>query len=240
MTKPVTPQEMFDLWQKMVNPGGYPVQSLMFPILDPKEIDKKIGELEVVEHWLKANLNMLQLSMKSLEYQKAMLKGGERMQAAVSGAQAGEGGEMENPAMWAWNMMAQASKDMMEQVGKHAAKRTRRSRRRRPRRRRRRKASGPRLPRSSARSPRARRSARAGGSRQARTASWTDCAAAHRTSPAYPQQPRSVVRGHDEQHRRLRVERPDRPHLVHRAFRVEPREVVRGVVTTFVRPRVPS
>ena len=121
MTKPVTPQEMFDFWQKMVNPGGYPVQSLMFPILDPKEIDKKIGELEVVEHWLKANLNMLQLSIKSLEYQKAMLKGGERMQAAVSGAQAGEGGEMENPAMWAWNMMAQASKDMMEQVGKHAA-----------------------------------------------------------------------------------------------------------------------
>ena len=121
MTKPVTPQEMFDLWQKMVNPGGYPVQSLMFPILDPKEIDKKIGELEVVEHWLKANINMLQLSMKSLEYQKAMLKGGERMQAAVSGAQAGEGGEMENPAMWAWNMMAQASKDVMEQVSKQAA-----------------------------------------------------------------------------------------------------------------------
>jgi len=34
MTKPVTPQEMFDLWQKMVNPGGYPLQSLMFPVLD--------------------------------------------------------------------------------------------------------------------------------------------------------------------------------------------------------------
>ena len=121
MTKPVTPQEMFDFWQKMVNPGGYPLQSLMFPVLDPKELDRKISELEVVEHWLKANLNMLQLSMKSLEYQKAMLKGGERMQAAVSGAQAGEGGEMPNPALWAWNMMAQASKDVMEQVSKNAA-----------------------------------------------------------------------------------------------------------------------
>ena len=119
MTKPVTPQEMFDLWQKMVNPGGYPVQSLMFPVLDPKEIDKKIGELEVVEHWLKANINMLQLSIKSLEYQKAMLKGGERMKAAMEETQ-GEG-EMPNPAMWAWNMMAQASKDVMEQVSKHAA-----------------------------------------------------------------------------------------------------------------------
>jgi hypothetical protein len=34
MSKPVTPQEMFDLWQKMVNPGAYPLQSLMFPVLD--------------------------------------------------------------------------------------------------------------------------------------------------------------------------------------------------------------
>ena len=120
MTKPVTPKDMFDLWQKMVNPGGYPVQSLMFPVLDPKEIDKKIGELEVVEHWLKANINMLQLSIKSLEYQKAMLKGGERMKAAMGEGQQSEG-EMPNPAMWAWNMMAQASKDVMEQVSKQAA-----------------------------------------------------------------------------------------------------------------------
>ena len=121
MTKPVTPQDMFDLWQKMVNPGGYPVQSLMFPVLDPKEIDKKISELEVVEHWLKANLNMLQLSVKSLEYQKAMLKGGERMTAAMKEGGAAPEGEMPNPALWAWNMMAQASKDMMEQVGKNVA-----------------------------------------------------------------------------------------------------------------------
>ena len=119
MTKPVTPQDMFELWQKMVNPGGYPVQSLMFPVLDPKEIDKKIAELETVEHWLKANINMLQLSIKSLQYQKAMLKGGEKLTAAMQ--EGGEGGEMPNPAMWAWNMMAQASKDMMEQVSKQAA-----------------------------------------------------------------------------------------------------------------------
>ena len=122
MTKSVTPQEMFDLWQKMVNPGGYPLQSLMFPVLDPKEIEKKISELEVVEHWLKANLNMLQLSIKSLEYQKAMLKGGERVKAGMEGAMSkGEGGEMPNPALWAWNMMAQASKDVMEQVSQRAA-----------------------------------------------------------------------------------------------------------------------
>ena len=116
MTKPVTPQDMFDLWQKMVNPGGYPVQSLMFPVLDAKELQKKIAELATVEHWLKANLTMLQLSIKSLEYQKAMLKGGEKAREALM---QGEGGEAPNPAMWAWNMMAQAGKDMA-QAGKDA------------------------------------------------------------------------------------------------------------------------
>ena len=114
MTKPVTPQDMFDLWQKMVNPGAYPLQSLMFPVMDPKELDRKISELEVVEHWLKANLSMLQLTIKSLEYQRSLLKGGEKMRAAMEGAGEGENAEIPNPAMWAWNMMSQAGKDAMD------------------------------------------------------------------------------------------------------------------------------
>jgi hypothetical protein len=112
MSKPVTPQEMFDLWQKMVNPSAYPLQSLMFPVLDPKELEKKIAELETVEHWLKANLNMLQLSIKSLEYQRSMLKGGEKIRDAMQEG-TGEGAEIPNPAMWAWNMMAKAGQDAM-------------------------------------------------------------------------------------------------------------------------------
>ena len=120
MTKPVTPQDMFDLWQKMVNPGAYPLQSLMFPVLDSKEIEKKLAELEVVEHWLKANVNMLQLTMKTLQYQLAMLKGGEKAQEVYAAmgkeAKAAKGDaqpkdpEPLNPAMWAWNMMADAAK----------------------------------------------------------------------------------------------------------------------------------
>ena len=114
MAKPVTPHDMFDLWQKMVNPGAYPLQSLMFPVLDAKELEKKIAELETVEHWLKANLNMLQLSIKSLEYQRQMVKGGERIKAAMEEGRAPEapGEELPNPAMWAWNMMAEAAKAM--------------------------------------------------------------------------------------------------------------------------------
>ena len=124
MTKPVTPQDMFDLWQKMVNPSAYPLQSLMFPVLDAEELEKKIRELETVEHWLKANLNMLQLTIKSLEYQRSLLKGGEKMREAMEA----ESGDMPNPAMWAWNVMAQASKEAMESAAPRAPrKRTRKA-----------------------------------------------------------------------------------------------------------------
>jgi hypothetical protein len=122
MAKPVTPQDMFDLWQKMVNPGAYPLQSLMFPVLDAKELEKKIAELETVEHWLKANLNMLQLSIKSLEYQRQMVKGGERIRAAMEEGKAPgpetAGEEIPNPALWAWNMMAQAGSEAAEAMGR--------------------------------------------------------------------------------------------------------------------------
>ena len=110
MTKPVTPQDVFDMWQKMVNPGAYPLQSLMFPVLDSKEIQKKIAELEIVEHWLNANLNMLQLTIQSLQYQLAMIKGGEKAQEVLAGKEAPKAGEVPNPAAWAWKMMADASR----------------------------------------------------------------------------------------------------------------------------------
>jgi hypothetical protein len=114
MTKPVTSQDMFDMWQKMVNPGAYPLQSLMFPMPDPDAIQKKIAELEVVEHWLKANVNMIQLTTRTLQYQLALLKGGEKAQEVLAESNQGEAGaeEVPNPAMWAWNMMANASKGL--------------------------------------------------------------------------------------------------------------------------------
>jgi hypothetical protein len=115
MTKPVTPQDMFDMWQKMVNPSAYPLQSFMFPMPDAKEIQKKIGELEVVEHWLKANVNMIQLTVKSLQYQLALVKGGEKAAEVLSGNDPAKNdqakdGDVPNPAAWAWNMMTEASR----------------------------------------------------------------------------------------------------------------------------------
>lgn len=101
MAKPGSPQEMMELWQRMFAPASMPMQNLMFP--DLKEVEKKISELETVEAWLKANLNLLQLSIKSLEYQRAMLKGGEKAKAALADASAKEAAP--NPAQWAWDMM---------------------------------------------------------------------------------------------------------------------------------------
>ena len=112
MPKSVTPQEMFDLWQKMVNPSAYPLQGLMFPVLDPKELERKIGELEVVEHWLKANVNMVQLTIKSLQFQRAMLKGGEAAADVLKNPGATDGAEdVPNPASWPWSFMAQPGKE---------------------------------------------------------------------------------------------------------------------------------
>jgi hypothetical protein len=66
---------------------------------------------------------MLQLTIKSLEYQRQMVKGGERIKAAMEEGRAPEasdapGGEIPNPALWAWNMMAQAGTDAAEAMGR--------------------------------------------------------------------------------------------------------------------------
>lgn len=125
MSKPVSPQDYFDLMQKMANPAGYPFQSLLFPVLDSKEVEKKISELETVEHWLKANLGLLQLSIKTLQYQKALLA-----QPAGKTAKDGTGelpkldDTMMNPALWAWQMMNQTGDQMKTAMPKAEVKPT--------------------------------------------------------------------------------------------------------------------
>lgn len=64
--------------------GGlpFPNPTAMFATLDPAELERKIGELRVVEGWLQMSLNMMQLSIKTMELQKASLE-------ALRGAQPG-------------------------------------------------------------------------------------------------------------------------------------------------------
>jgi hypothetical protein len=55
--------------------GGlpFPNPAAMFATLDPVEIERKIEELKIIEGWLQMSLNLMQLSIKTMELQKASL-----------------------------------------------------------------------------------------------------------------------------------------------------------------------
>jgi len=99
---PFTPQQALEFMQKMWNPFGVPMAGVMPPVapgvppavpfpnpmamfatLDPAEIERKIGELRVIENWLTMSLNFMQMSIKTLELQKASL---EALRAGASAA----------------------------------------------------------------------------------------------------------------------------------------------------------
>ena len=90
-----SPQDALDFMQRMWNPLGIPIPGFpgavapgaagagampfpnpaaMFAALDPAEIDRKIAELKIIENWLTMSVNMMQMSIKTLELQKASLE----------------------------------------------------------------------------------------------------------------------------------------------------------------------
>jgi hypothetical protein len=96
---PFTPQQALEFMQKMWNPLGiampgtppapglpqappFPNPMAMFATLDPAEVERKIGELRVIESWLAMSLNFMQMSIKTLEWQKASL---EALRAGTAG-----------------------------------------------------------------------------------------------------------------------------------------------------------
>ena len=62
-------------------PGGmpFPNPATMFATIDPVELGRKIDEMRAIESWLQMSLNMMQLSIKTMELQKTSLE-------ALSGA----------------------------------------------------------------------------------------------------------------------------------------------------------
>jgi len=91
---PFSPQDAMAFMQKMWNPFGIPIPGFgapdptanapggmpfpnptaMFAALDPAEVERKINELKVIEGWLQMSLSMMQMSVKTLELQKASLE----------------------------------------------------------------------------------------------------------------------------------------------------------------------
>jgi hypothetical protein len=78
------PKDLFEFMQKMWNPMAFPIPGMMTPTVDVKEIEKKIVELKTVENWLTMNVGFVQMTIKTLEMQKAALE------ALTSGAPKGK------------------------------------------------------------------------------------------------------------------------------------------------------
>lgn len=68
------PKDWFEFMQKMWNPMSFPLPGMITPTVNIEEIDKKIGELKSVETWLTMNTGFVQMTIKTLEMQKAALE----------------------------------------------------------------------------------------------------------------------------------------------------------------------
>lgn len=80
MAEPELPKDFFEFMQKMWNPLSFPMPGMLTPTVSVEEIDKKIAELKAVETWLTMNVGFVQMTVKTLEMQKAAL---ESLQAAA-------------------------------------------------------------------------------------------------------------------------------------------------------------
>jgi hypothetical protein len=81
------PKDFFEFMQKMWNPMGFPIPGMIAPTMSVEDLEKKIAELKAVETWLTMNTGFVQMTIKTLEMQKA---GIESMQAAGKAAASGK------------------------------------------------------------------------------------------------------------------------------------------------------
>ena len=68
------PKDMFEWMQKMWNPMSFPMPGMLTPTADPEAIETKIRELKTIETWLTMNVGFVQMTIKTLEMQKAALE----------------------------------------------------------------------------------------------------------------------------------------------------------------------
>ena len=83
MAEQEMPKDFFEFMQKMWNPMGFPIPGMIAPTMNIEDLDKKIAELKAVETWLMMNTGFVQMTVKTLEMQRAGL---ESLQAAGKAA----------------------------------------------------------------------------------------------------------------------------------------------------------
>ncbi len=84
------PKDFFEFMQKAWNPLSFPLPGMITPTVNVEEIEKKIGELKTVETWLTMNAGFVQMTIKTLEMQKAALDSLRAASAAVPPRQPGQ------------------------------------------------------------------------------------------------------------------------------------------------------
>lgn len=72
--QPELPKDWLEFMQKMWNPMSFPMPGIAMPTVDVREIEKKVAELKAVENWLTMQVGFLQMTVKTLEMQKAALE----------------------------------------------------------------------------------------------------------------------------------------------------------------------
>ena len=129
-------QDPLDFVRNMWSSMGFSLPGMVTPTLDVGELDKRIADMRAVETWLKMNLNMLQMTIQSLEMQRAAIAAVQAMSEQTQQKSAGAGEAASNPfasaaAMWPWNLMnpqAGASQTTPEPETSSATKTTRTTR----------------------------------------------------------------------------------------------------------------
>jgi len=74
MAESELPKDLFEWMQKMWNPMSFPIPGMLQPTADPDEIQNKIRELKAIEAWLTMSVGTVQMTIKTLEMQKAALE----------------------------------------------------------------------------------------------------------------------------------------------------------------------
>lgn len=72
--QPELPKDWLEFMQKMWNPMSFPMPGMAMPTVNVGDVEKKIAELKAVENWLTMQVGFLQMTVKTLEMQKAALE----------------------------------------------------------------------------------------------------------------------------------------------------------------------